>query len=538
MKHLMTSVAAAVLLAACGGSENQTNSAKDMVEVAETIAESISPRTGDPSEAAAALTALSLNTSGAGRISFADSATDGATATFSDVTITVEDGETPILAEKLILQGLETGEDGEANFGRMLMENLKVVPDDDDKKDADSEITIASVELINPTPETAAWVASLFADGTPDEFPMGATLGFDSWTISDLAGAIEEDGDSGTFGINKIAMTGLKDEKVGTGTVSGLNFDMVDSDGSPVKINLDSLSFAGADLKFISALQEAGDDEDEMAAALMDVIYDDPMDPGIDAMTLSNLTANIAGANFAMPSMDYLVTRNADGDPTALELKPFTATLTADPDGGEAGSELAGALGMIGYETVELSGAGKSNYDAENDIVSYTADNNYLTLKDGFTLSYGGKMEGYSAYSKSLAQAMESEGFANNSPDQFMQDALGKLTIHGFELSFEDDSFVDRMFNLAAAQSGEDPQQMRNQLVSMMAMAPMMAAGAGVDMEIATEASTALSSFIADPQTLTIKVDPEEPLNIGQMIEAGDPAAITKSSLGFSASNE
>ena len=109
---------------------------------------------------------------------------------------------------------------------------------------------------------------------------------------------------------------------------------------------------------------------------------------------------------------------------------------------------------------------------------------------------------------------------------------------HSIDLSLDDDGIVDRAFNAYAAQSGEDPQQLRNQTAGLLAMAPMMASGSGIDMELATEASTALSSFITDPKTLTISLNPATPIKMSTFAEMEDPSTLTKSSLGFSASNE
>jgi hypothetical protein len=119
-----------------------------------------------------------------------------------------------------------------------------------------------------------------------------------------------------------------------------------------------------------------------------------------------------------------------------------------------------------------------------------------------------------------------------------MQEALDKLLVHNFQLSLDDDGFVNRAFNAYAAQSGEDPQQLRSQAAGMMAMMPMMAAGAGIDPELASEASAALSSFLTDPKTLTISVAPLTPLRVADFAEMEDPSALTKTALGFSATNE
>ncbi|MEL6210751.1 MAG: hypothetical protein AAFR44_11355, partial [Pseudomonadota bacterium] len=63
---------------------------------------------------------------------------------------------------------------------------------------------------------------------------------------------------------------------------------------------------------------------------------------------------------------------------------------------------------------------------------------------------------------------------------------------------------------------------------------PMMAGGAGVDMNLVTEATTALSAFLQSPGTLTIKLDPETPLSAEMFASLEDPSSLTKETLGFS----
>ena len=99
----------------------------------------------------------------------------------------------------------------------------------------------------------------------------------------------------------------------------------------------------------------------------------------------------------------------------------------------------------------------------------------------------------------------------------------------------KDNSLVDRIFNAVATQNGQDPEQMRQQTAAMVGMAPMMAQESGIDMTIVTELSSAVSSFITDPGTLTIKLSPEEPLSMATISTMEDPSLLTKDYLGFSA---
>ena len=103
MKHwLIGSVAAVAVLTACGGGDK----ADAPVEVGDVSLTKLQLSGGDASEAGDALAALSLTASGDGRVSFAGSSTDGADATFNDVSISVEDGESPVTAGTLAFKAV------------------------------------------------------------------------------------------------------------------------------------------------------------------------------------------------------------------------------------------------------------------------------------------------------------------------------------------------------------------------------------------------------------------------------------------------
>ena len=110
--------------------------------------------------------------------------------------------------------------------------------------------------------------------------------------------------------------------------------------------------------------------------------------------------------------------------------------------------------------------------------------------------------------------------------------------IHDFAFKLQDKSIVDRAFNAYAAQSGQDPAQMKGQITTMLAVAPMMAPQAGVDAGIATELAGALSGFLTDPKTLTIALAPATPISGADLAAIDDPSKLTKEFLGLSASNK
>jgi hypothetical protein len=169
-------------------------------------------------------------------------------------------------------------------------------------------------------------------------------------------------------------------------------------------------------------------------------------------------------------------------------------------------------------------------------MVTIAKGKNFWKLENGFRVDFSGQYEGASAMAAAQAKASADDTPAD--PGAMMQDALDKMLIHNFRLAIDDDGFLARGFNAYAAQSGQDPQQLRSQAAGMMAMAPMMAAGSGIDPELATEVATALSSFITDPKTLTLTLAPAKPVRLADFADMEDPSALTKTALGFTAKNE
>jgi hypothetical protein len=540
MKYLLTGVAAIAMLTACGDKDKSADTAAS--EYAVDAAKDIKARKGDPATAPQALAAFALDQSTGDRISFADSKLNGDKAVFTDVTLfggeADEDDEdgmhlsgTDLKAKKLEFDGLAMV-DGQASFSKMVMSDVSFVPNDPEEA-AEGSATIGSIELVNPSPALAAWVASAFSSDEPGDLPQGAELSFDLWNVSDVNMKLdEEDGTTGTFLVDAISVSGLKDRKAAQMALKDLKLDMFDpEDDMTVKANLGNIDIRGFDF---SVFGEEGEDlEDSLQSGIMTGLNPkDPANPGYDSISMKDMSFDVSGVNFDMPSLVSKVSHDSQGRAVKVVTEPTKMTLNTGT--GELGEQLSGQLALLGYEKLELTMAGEQSYDPDLDIVTLAANKNYWELKDGFRLDFGAKYEGASA----MAAAQAEQDIDPADPAALMNEVMGKLTLHSLDLKLDDNGIVDRAFNAYAAQSGEDPQQLRNQTAGMMAMAPMMLGGSGVDMELVTEASTALSSFITDPKTLTISLNPASPLKVSELAEMEDPSALTKSALGFSATNE
>ncbi|WP_273183637.1 hypothetical protein [Hyphomonas adhaerens] len=539
MKYLLTGVAAITMLTACGQKDKPDDAAAPSgIVFSESKVPSFSVHKGDAGSAAAALAAMSLETPGSGNVTWGDRTLNGDKAVFTDVTIVTSAYEgddedevsgldgADLTVAKLELDGLAMQE-GAPSFSRILLSDMTFVPTDPEEAENGSG-KIGSIELVNPSPETAGWVASLFSEDEVPDLPEGDALAFDQWAVKDVDFRIDDpDGEQGTFTIGTIEVTGLKDQAAALMKLDGLTFDMTDPvEDTNMKFNLASVEMRGADLGLLTDASEDASDPEEVSQ-MMNLAGQDPANPGYESLTLNGFDMNLAGVKVDMPKLVSAVGRDKKNSVVAVKTEPFKVSLTTDE--GKYGDQLAGQLAMLGYETLELSGAGYQTYDETTDLTTYVKGQNFWELKDGFRIDFGAQYAG--------AKEMAAAG-ASDDPSDMLGDTLDNMIIHNMELVVDDDGFMDRAFNAYAAQSGQDPQEIRNQLTGMLAMAPMMAAGSGIDAELLTEASTALSSFVSDPKTLTIKLAPAEPLAMSTLAEMEDPSALTKESLGFSAANE
>jgi hypothetical protein len=585
MKYLLTGMIALTLLTGCGQKDKLAGGGvpASVVFNADDLPD-VSVRKGDSATAGAALSVLSLAESGSGRLSFADSDIKGDKAVFTNVTLSApelasegtpaspsdselaeifafmdtdsdgvaDDGSgmtfddlradmqvpasapspAPVVkAAKLEFDGLGMFE-GRANFGLMKLSDVTITPAEGSEDQSTGKI--ASIELVNPSPETAAWVASLLGKGEPAPFPEGTALSFDRWMVNGVNFNVSDASGTGLFTVDSMHISDLKEEKAGLMGLSNLKFDFAESAGSDVKISLAGFGVKGINYGLFSEALSAGAGASTNPAGLTSAIQADPANPGYDALSLKALKADIVGASVDLASLTSSVSRDKQGRATKIVTDPFSLTVAArdNPDG----EQFAGALATMGYETLTFSGAGESQYDPDADIVTLAKGKNYWRLNDGFKLDFSAKYAG----TKALAAAQVASLEENADPEAMLTSVMENVVIHQLEFALDDDGIVDRALNAYAAQSGEDPAAVRSQISGMFAMAPMFAASTGIDTVVVTELATALSSFVTAPKTLTISLAPKTPIKAQAFVDAAsDPSKkLTKDALGFSASNK
>lgn len=582
MKYLLTGVIAITLLTACGQKDKPTGEAAlAAVEFDVSKLGEVSLRDGDPATASEALRVFNLAESGSGRLGFEGSDIDGDKAVFTNVTLSIpqeaadeapvyseeeiaelfsymdydgdgiaDDGSEMTLEEygasmnavepagpppvvkaaKLEFDGLSFT-DGAANFSLMRFSDITMTPVEGSEDQSNGKV--GSVELINPSPETAAWVASLFGQGEPADLPEGTALAFDRWAVRDVNLNIADASGTGAFNLGSVYIDGLKDEKTGKAGLSNLSFNFNEAaETGDVNITLEGFGLAGLDYGLLAAAANSSSDP----AAVTQAIQADPGNPGFDAAVMKGLKADVIGASIDMPSFNSYVGRDNQGRANKITTDPFTMTVKARDNAD--GEQFAGALATLGYESLTLSAAGEQLYDPDADIVTLPKGRNYWQLNDGFKLDVSAKYQG----TKEIAAASTAANMEAD-PEAVMDVMMNKLAFHQLEISFADSGFFNRALNAYAAQSGEDPANLRAQISGMMAMAPMAAGSTGIDVAVITELASAISSFVQEPKTLTITMAPATPVTAQTFVDAAsnpnDPAMkLDKAKLGFAASNK
>lgn len=438
------------------------------------------------------------------------------------------DADEPVLvAEEMIFNGLRLQDDGSSVFKKVTLNNLEVdnVPDDENV-----EATIGNVTLDEPTPELAAWVTGLLGQGEMTDTPDMDDFQFKAFGISEISFGGGDEYSSGEFKLGSFVVEDFYDYKAGVAKLEGMTFDFTDEwSEESFTFSLEEMGFTGLDLKLIKAFEE--EDDYGIASSLMDIIMEDPMDPGLDSFNLKELNFVGGGLTVALPSMSYMVERDKNDVPTRIVMPEAKLTVTADEEG-SIGSELAPFMAMMGFDEIVFSVAAEYTYDPETDIGNYKQT--YIAVDDAFALNLTGKIGGVEDMADAMKEMdIEAYMMGGDDPMEMMMELYGPLEIHDLKLTITDDGIIDKGFALAAAEQGADPKELRMQIAGMVSALPILGADSGVDMALLTEVSSAASDFIKEGGTLTISLNPEDPILVGDLM--ADPLSVTKASLGLTA---
>jgi hypothetical protein len=253
----------------------------------------------------------------------------------------------------------------------------------------------------------------------------------------------------------------------------------------------------------------------------------DPLN-GYENATIRGLDANVGGVMVTMDSLTASTRENGNEIAYESEMTPLViAPDTSYP----FGAQLALGLGMMGYQQLEFVAAGASVYERDEDR-AYTTGENYFEMRDGFRVEVESDMSGLVEYS--LAALRMNPAMEEVEPD-FMFDMLRPLMLHDFAFRLEDLSLLDRALTAGSAMQGVPKENLRMQAGGMVALATM-GAPAEIPRELLTEFSTAMTSFIAQGGTVEVRISPEEPVSVGDLVENAAAGSVDYEAAGISIS--
>ena len=457
-------------------------------------------------EAKQALKELNLSQSSDEGLSWAKSSGKAGNYNYTDLAAKSDDGTLTI--DKAELFGVHM--DGEtATFDRADFSNIKIYNEDDDVT-----VTFDALSLARPTPAMAkSIINSLTNIKDIDDLDLeneDGDMGFGALSMTDMAiksaelnGKVEtliwgEDEKSGTTDmlLDDVNMTlkGRQGESgqltLGEFSATGLRSNLLKGIGSPTAI--------------LGKFGSTGKNFDEVK---------------LDDLSFDSSSVSISTAGFAGKAIEK-------GGVTTIKQasEPFKIMLKDQPKNPQAAQAFA-MVKELGFDELVFQSSQTQIIDSNTDTV--TVKDGVVTMKDGFNLDYNYSASGLNELQKNLK---------DNGGQNDMNAALSTMTLNGVQFRLEDKSIVDRGLKLTAQFQGTTPDTIKNQIKIASAGASLFA-GTGIEAALMGEMGTALSQFFENGGTLSVVVNPQEPVAMSQLsnLKSSD---LTLKELGFSAKVE
>ena len=179
----------------------------------------------------------------------------------------------------------------------------------------------------------------------------------------------------------------------------------------------------------------------------------------------------------------------------------------------------------LGFEELVFESSQTQIIDSNTDTV--TVKDGIVTMKDGFNLDYNYSASGVAELQNRLKTSKPGRGF---------NAAMAAMALNGLQIRLEDKSIVDRGLKLAAQLQGTSPDTIKNQIKIASAGASLFA-GAGLEAALMGEMGTAVSDFFENGGTLSVVVDPAEPIAMSELANL-KRSDMTIKELGFTAKAE
>ena len=327
-----------------------------------------------------------------------------------------------------------------------------------------------------------------------------------SWTSASMNGdAIVMEGVRADFGhmdrqveIGAVVLDGVAETDDGAFTVETVSLPDYSFERSGVKLSVIGTSFSNL------VLPPEGAEK-----TLRSIIW-----PHTGLSLASINIAGLDGEFFTMANFD--VTTNVSNDGGQIEhsmsIENFTLNFAALPEP-ETGAAFA-TLAALGYSVVEGS---YDSYATWNPDDGRTVSRMAIDVKDAGTLDFNFDIAGYTMEFNESLQTMQKqmiEEGENEDAEAVMLALMRQLTVHSAKIRFDDNSLTNRVLEFIAAQQGMKPSDIVNQVKAIL---PFALAQLN-DPKFAAEITAAVSTYLDDPRSIKISVEPGAPLPIATLI--------------------
>lgn len=521
-------LSAILLLTACSGGEDATSSsATGEVSASTQISEE---------QGLAGL--ASLNLSEPGDLTWDNRTFAEGVFTFSGLVFSPEGADE---GEELNIAELNVAAPRVDDAGNVLIDQIEAIGFSLDENG--SVMSLDRIIVDQPGPGLSALIADMLNDQVEEGFSYESEdpsdFYFNAMSLTGLSFVdVEEDME---FGLGEVSFNQYDENGIASVVMAGLRLNGTE-DGNPVSIQLTEMRMDGLG----NTLTDFYDDIFRNMDNPDNINFPSFADPAqlMDSAVIRGLVVNAGGMNIDMPEMTMSVEEQGN-NAVATSAMPRLAVSYGE---GEVGAQVAQGFEMLGYEEMVFSFESNAVYEDGGDRIRTTGDN-YFQLEDGVRIDFSQDISGYSDYMEAYMAAMsEMMGDAasgdmdavenmNNPLNEQLMAAYGELDINSFSMSIVDQSLLERALGAAGQAQGMDAEQMRVQAAGMVGMLGMMAPPE-IPPALMTQLTGSLSGFIQNGGSVTFAMDPDSPVSMATLIEAGESGEFDLEALGITISHE
>lgn len=491
-----------------------------------------------PASAQTALDRMGLIEGGNDRIAFAGMNERDGRYVFTDVVIrgTQDDddeseGPKDIFAERMILDRPRIADD------RVTMEAFSLEGITASSGEEGGTLSLDRFGIDAPNEALAADIARFLAGGNNDEIDADwSSYAFGSLSAEAFSATSESEHGPVRMALEQFVVQEYADVELGRLAFTGFELEAATAEG-PTLVRLGDLSILGLKTGVYIDMMDAmsaGEGDAAVFDAYSRSLLTTPTDM-FERFTVRDMAVSTSGIGMTLDEMTGAIAES--GSLLRSEMEIGSAILTADP-AQPGGAEVAMALGMLGYDRLELTLKSRSVYDAETGR-AYTEGENYIELRDGVRIEFQQDMSGYDAYLEAVGQMVEngSETVDLAAAEEATSDAMMALILNSMSVRIVDLSLLDRALEAGAASQGLTKEQLRMQTAALIGMG-LMAAPAEIPRPLLAELSTALTTFVNQGGSLTIAVEPAEPMSLGELTSRAEAGTLDVRTLGLTAATQ